>query len=219
MRKQGSLQRTLASVSLILLLGCAVVLPAQAAKLSDLVKRPSELYLPTQLIPGKTANFTLKAKAGQSYMLIISSESKGTTLPNGMALRVGKPTVQEKGVIPASGVLSIPVQVPDDIDKLGTEQFVEAVVWTEPAQEDGKAAIIIEHTGNMSDKNTVLVGAEPDGGHFMIMPGDSGMSSLFRSLDTMSNVGGDPRKKELLYNGEINRQRQLDQNLNSFPTP
>lgn len=204
---------------LMLLAGVSMPAPSESASLKDLIKRPSELFLPTQIIPGRAAVFTLRGKPGQSYQFILSSMPHGTVLPNGVSLRVGKPTVEKTGVVPESGVVQIPVTLSEEVAIPGERQFVDAVVWTRPDKSDAQPAQMIEHTGIPTSANAVVVVPEPDKGNMLLIPGDPGMSSLFRTLETLNQTSTDPRKKELLYEGDIDRSRYLDRNLQPGGTP
>lgn len=209
--------RIFSIITLIAVFALFSVTPIHAAKLSDLVRKNPQLFLPSQIIPGKTAVFTVKGKPGQQIRLILSSTSKGTDLPNGLSLRVGRPTVEQTGVIPASGVLEMRIDTPEDYEALGEKQFVEAIVWSNPDQSDVKAADVIEHSGLVTDKNVVYVGEEAEAGSMMLVPGDMGMSNMLRSLGTLNDVKDDPRKRNLIDNGDINRKRLIDQTLNNKP--
>jgi hypothetical protein len=192
---------------------------AEALKLSDLVKQAPQLYLPSQLVPGQPATFTLKGKSGQNYELILSAESQGTKLPDGTALPVGKATVSQKGVLPASGVVEITVKVPDDEDALGDKQYVEAYVWMTADKSDAKLAEVIKNSGEKALENSIEVGTQPDHGNFLVLPGDSQVTNVMRSLDSLNQATQDPHKMDLLDTGDINRNRQIDQNLNLQQQP
>ena len=51
----------------------------------------------------------------------------------------------------------------------------------------------------------------------MLIPGDPTVGNLMRSMNTLSDVKNDPRKRQLIDTGNINRDRQLDRNLNAQP--
>ncbi len=191
----------------LLFVGMLIIPNAQALNLNDLVKQPPQLYLPSQILPGRTAVFTIKAKPGKEVELILSSQSDGTD--------VGKSTVEKTGTVPKSGVLEMPIQIPGNPDLLGDRQFVEAIVWSANNKSDVQKAQIIQHTGEIAKQNIVFVGNPPDKGNLLVLPGNSGFTSLFRSLDTLNEVSNDPRKKKLLDDGSINRDRAMDQNLNT----
>lgn len=218
MNAQRIFEKTFMVLGLSFLVGFLAISFSHAAKLSDLVKKPPQLYLPSQVIPGQTANFTLKGKPGADYKLILSSYSQGAELPGGMQLRVGKATLYKQGKIPQSGVAAIPVEVPANMD-LGERQYVEAITWVVPDQQDLEWAQIIQSTGQLAAENIVSVGVPHDPGSAMFLPGDPSVSNVIRSLSTLTEVSGDERKKELLDYGDINRNRQIDRNLNLQSSP
>lgn len=199
------------------LMGVATFSETQAGRLSDLVKQPPQLYLPSQIIPGKASVFTLKAKAGKQFRLILSSSPTGLELPNGISLPVGKPSIEEQGTIPLSGVREITINIPESLADLASKQFVAAIVWSDIDQSDMEMAQVIEHTGVTAMVNQVIVGAESDQGSTLIVPGDPGMTNIMRSLSIMNEVGNDPRKRELIDDGKINRQRLIDRTLHVSP--
>lgn len=194
----------------------AIVLPetltAEAASLSDLIKRPAQLFVPSQLLPGESAEFTVRAKAGSSVEVIVSSVNAGQTLPNGKALRVGKPLVSATGVIPASGVLKLTLTVPKMVDM--DYQFVEAVVWRQPDKSDADVAQLVGAVDREGNPNLIAVGARSDKGGTMIMPmGDPQMASILRSMQVMDETSSDERKRKLIDDGKIDRRRDIDKNL------
>ncbi len=192
---------------------------AQALKLSDLVKQPPTLYLPTRVVPGQKAVFTLKGKPGKNVKVILSSSSRGLTLPNGTELRVGAPIAQAEGVIPSSGVLELQLPMPGEDEITSDKEYVEAFVWSAPDQSDAESAVFVEHSGLKTENNAVNVGYEADPGNTMLIPGgDPTIGSLMRSINTLNDIGDDPRKKQLVDDGQINRSRRLDQNLNLSPS-
>lgn len=204
---------------LVLFVGISWTTPANALKLSDLVKKSPEVYLPSQLLPGEPATFTVKAKPGQFVKLILSSYAQGLELDNGVALRVGTPTVEGGATVPESGVVEITVTIPDSYEVLGDKQFVEAVVWSNPDQSDAQVSKVVDNSGLTTQSNYVAIGTPADPGATLVMPGgDANMTNLFRSVTTLNDVGKDPRKKQLLDDGAINRNRQLDRNLNAGPS-
>lgn len=174
-----------------------------AAKLSDLIKQPSQLYLPSQIIPGKTALFTIKSKPGRHVKVVLSryAESAGT------------PMIAQEAVIPVTGVLQLPIAIPDNPTALGDKQIVSAWVWSNPDQSDRETVQILSNAGTPSESREVAVGTEPERGGFMLLPGDTNMAGIMRSLTTLQEVGDDPRKRQLLDEGTINRKRELDKNL------
>jgi len=203
-----------------LMTGISLCAVAGAFNLNDLVRQTPQLYLPSQILPGHQAVFTVKGKPGNQVTLILSGDTGDKVLPSGAHLHLGTTTVSEKAVIPASGVVEIPVAIPNDRNELGDVQYVEAVISSGPDQADGQPAQILDSNGHLATQNTVAVGTPPDKGHTLVIPGgDPTTTNLLRSVTTMYDVGNDPRKQQLLYDGDINRDRPLDQNLNMPTNP
>ncbi len=183
------------------------------AKLSDLIKRAPQLFLPSQILPGQTTTFTVKGKPGKQVKLILSDTAVNRELDSGVTLRVGEPVLEKEVTIPETGVVQIPVEIPQNIGEAGQRKFVEAIVWSSPDQSDAEVVQIIESSGNETTENAVMVGAEPDRGNTILVPGDPNLANVMRTLDTLSNTSQDPRKRDLIDSGAINRKRQLDSNL------
>ena len=193
-------------------------LPVAEASLSDLIKRPAQLFVPSQLLPGESAEFTVRAKAGASVELIVSSVNSGKSLPNGTPLRVGEPIARATGVIPATGVLKLTVTIPKALDM--DYQFVEAVLWRQPDQSDAEVAQLVGAVNREGHENLIAVGARTDKGSTMIMPmGDPQMANIMRSMQVIDETAGDERKRKLIDDGKIDRRRDIDKNLTRPITP
>lgn len=191
---------------------------AEAASLKDLLQRRPQLYLPSLLVSGKDAVFTVKARPGDSVHVILSSQNQGGgQLNNGQALRVGQPTWDAEAIVPESGVVQLTVRVPEDLDQRTDLQFVEAVVTSSSGQAQ-QVADVIDSSGFPNSRNAVGVSAPSDTGQTLILPGDMNMSGIMRGITSLQDIGNDPRKRQLIDEGTINRGRLLDQNLNALPT-
>jgi len=201
-----------------LVLGTVMFPVAQAANLRDLIKRAPELYMPSQLIPGHKATFTVRGQAGQQVRVVVSATQSGATLPNGVALQVGKSVAEASGVIPASGVAALELTLPDSDDLLpGDMAYADAVLWTAENQADAQRAKVMQSTGLASGDNSLMVSEEADGGAMLVVPGDSSMTQVMRAVSTMS-AASDPRKRQLIDDGTINQSRPLDRMLNIQPS-
>lgn len=200
---------------MILALVCAPFLsqPSHARSLRDLIKRQPELYLPSQIVPGQKASFTVRGKAGQAVKVILSSANEGLTLPDGRELRLGKPSLEATGLIPETGVLELEMAVPENYELFGEYQYVEAITWHPDNAEQVEVAQIIQNSGIPGGDNVIEVNEPADGGYTMVLPGDAGVASVLRSIGQMNDVSGDERKKKLIDDGAINRERQIDRTL------
>ena len=193
---------------------------AYAGRLSDSIKRPPQLYLPSQLLPGQQAVFTVKAKAGQHVTLILSTQSSGYTLPDGRPLSIGDPVVEQSTVVPETGVATFALDLPDSIGDPGMKRYVEALVWTQEDLSDAERAEVFNtHIGGVTEDNSVEVGVAADGGTTMFLPaGNTAMGGLIRGITALGETNGSDRKKQLIDTGAINKDRQLDRTLNLMPS-
>lgn len=197
---------------------------AHAGSLKDLIKRPVQCFLPSQIVPGQSATFTLRGKPGQHVMLYLSPfSSTKTTLPNGQSLRAGKAFIEGNGIIPDNGTLEIKLDIPQEPDILRDKQYVEAIVWQESTDESGEivrtnwgVAEMVNETGPTAE-NMVYVGEKGDGGHTLIVPGSGEYVQVLRSLDQYNTISQSDRKKRLADDGAINRDRDLDRLLPITP--
>ena len=192
-------------------------LSAEAMSLKDLIKRPPELYMPSQLVASQTVSFTVKAQAGQHLRLMISTQPKGYSLENGLLLRIGEPNVTEETIVPANGIAVINVKLPDEIGDPGMQRYVEAVTWSADDMTDAQIATIIDPKEGLSQSNAISVGTPPNDDNLGFLPGDAQMGQVLRSISAMNNAGNDERKKKLFDTGEINRDRDIDRRLPLTP--
>jgi hypothetical protein len=215
----SSMKRLVVGVLLASTVGLNLVSPIAYARLSDMLKRPPVLYLPSQLLPGKEATFSVKAKPGMTVTLYLSTQSAGFSLPDGRPLNVGDPVVTEETVVPETGVATFKLQLPEMIGDPGMKRYAQAVVWSEPDKLDAEVAEIFSPVGVTVD-NSIEVGVLPDEGTTMLLPsGNNEMSGLMRGMAAWSDVRGSDRKKQLIDDGGINQNRQLDQTINVAPNP
>ena len=229
-----ALQSVTCALGLVVtLLGPFFPLPvAHSRSLKDLIKRPPEVYLPSQIVPGRIATFTIRGKAGEHVQLLISPFNKGKqALASGQDLRVGEAFVKETAVIPDSGMLDLEVQIPTQHYVYREKQYVEVIVWDEvpastgdiapvdgqdTAAETVKTNIRLAQMMNESgptDDNSVWVGEPADDGQTLIIPGGGEYTDVIRGLDQYNYVRGNERKKQLVDDGQINRDRDADKQL------
>lgn len=211
--------------TLVLLLAATVVaapmiyspLPAQAQKyesrLSKLLIRKSNLYLPTRLVLGEGSKFVVKAQPGDKVRVFISPKAEGYVLPNGTALRVGTEAHELSGTVPETGVLELQLDMPKEEGLIGKVVYVDAVAG---ASDEALAPIdLIDSTGRRTDTNTLVISKPADKGGAMIMPGIPGLDpQLFNRMATLGEIytSDDERKKQLLDTGIINRDVEMEQN-------
>lgn len=195
-----------------------VVLPVAHAekyqsRLNSLLLKKNDLYLPTRLVLGQEARFVVKAPAGSLVKVLISTKNEGYTLPNGTPLRVGTEAQELSGTIPESGVLELKMEMPKDESMEGKVVYVDAAVG--PSNEELAPIDLMDAAGKRTAENTLVIVKPAELGGPNIMPSMPGLSpQIFNQLTTMSDVysKSDGSKKQLLDNGDINRDRSLDQN-------
>jgi hypothetical protein len=184
------------------------------SRLNSLLIRKNDVYLPNRLTLGQEARFIVKARPGSLVKLFISAEGQGKILPNDVALRVGNDAQELIGTVPESGVLELKMDVPKDPELEGRLVYVDAVAGTSEA--DLKPIDLVDATGRRTDENTLPMMAQVvSGGGPSVMPAMPGVSpQVFNQLTTMGNIysQGDKEKKDLLDNGTINRDRNIDRN-------
>ena len=215
---------TLIKTSLALLLFATLfsptnILPASAGRLSNLIEKPTQVFMPSQLLPNTTAIFTLKAPAGKKATLFLSTQAKGYVLTNGIPLRVGTPVIEQTITIPESGVGIIEVSLPEQIGDPGLKRYVEVVLYTAEDMNDAIVADIINPKTGVAGDNAIAVGSPPEDLPLSVLPGDAKMAGMLRSLAAYNDASGDSRKKELLDDGKINTdgERQIDKTLILMP--
>lgn len=191
---------------------CGQIMPqARASRLKDLIKKAPELYLPSQLLPNTVAKFTVKGQPGQKVLLMLSTQPQGYLLPNGMPLKIGEPNEAQEAVIPETGVVDIEMPMPDQIGEPGLKRFIEAVLYNNADMSDAQVASAINPETGLPGLNAVAVGAIAENTNPGILPGDAQTNQIFRSLTAFNEAQSDDRKKKLLDDGKINRDRANDQ--------
>ncbi len=191
--------------------------PAQAAarnsRLSQLIKQKPSLYKPTRFFVGEDNKVVVKAPAGNTVVLVMSPMPGETKAPNGDVLRVStshetlEQTATEKGV----AVFTIPV--PDDKRLKGQWVFIDGYTYKQPDFSDLQVFNLIDATGRPASHNRLAIQTRTSGEGTMLMPGIPGMdASMLRRLSTFGEVANDERKQDLVDDGSIDRDSQIDQN-------
>lgn len=195
----------------------ALPVPAHAQKyqsrLNSLLLKKNDVYLPSRLIIGEEAKFVVKAPAGSKVKVLLSSTSEGYVLPNGTPLRVGAEAQEVTGVVPENGVLELKAQMPKDPELEGKVVYVEAVAGT--TDEDLAPVDLVDATGRRTTENTLVLMKQAEMGGPSVMPSMPGVSPQL--MNQLSNLGsaltkGENGQKQLLDDGTINRDRDMDRN-------
>ncbi|MBY0404845.1 MAG: hypothetical protein K2X66_13170 [Cyanobacteria bacterium] len=192
-----------------------LTLPAQAgevhnSRLSQLIKKKPNLYLPSRLLIGTDNKFTLQGPPGSSVILYLSSTFEGMKAPNGVALRVGSDNQQVSGVIPESGVLELVAPIPDEEILVGKNLFVDAILWKDEEYRDMAVFDMVDSTGRRANENYISIAKASSGKGAFVMPNVPGLpAGMMQQLNNLSDMSKNPSpaKKDLIYDGAINRSR------------
>jgi len=208
-------------VVILALLGVGLlwILPAEAqqyqSRLQQLVQKRGSLYLPLRLVLGQDNQFTVKANAGSKVMLYVSPADGGFVTPNGIALRVGEEHEKFFAEIPSNGVAQLTVQLPAEEDWENRELYVDAVVWQAEDYSDMEAMQLMDGSGRRTAHNALVMVKPAEKGGWAIMPNIPGVNAAaLQQMEATSEAltNGDERKKELLDDGDINRDTLIDKN-------
>jgi hypothetical protein len=217
-----SARRMMASLALTVLvsqtsglwmLPAAAVEPAFQSRLSRLLIHQSNAYLPTRLVIGEETRFVVKAQPGSKVKILVSSKSEGYVTPEGTALRVGDDAQELTGVVPENGVLELKMDLPKDPNLEGKVVYVEAL--SGPTDDNLTPITLVDATGRRTDSNSLTIVKPPEKGGAPVLPSMPGMSpQMFNQLTQLGDIytKGDGARKQLLDNGDINHDRDLDQN-------
>jgi hypothetical protein len=209
------------SLLMVLSLQTANAEPYQG-RLGQLLIQANEVYLPSRLVVGQDATFTIKAPAGSVAKVFLSPASSGYVLNNKLPLQVGDNPETLSGTVPASGVLQLKFTTPNNPELDGKSLYVDAVIGS--TEQALNAATLIQANGHKTQQNqlAIVVPAKKNGP--AVLPSMPGVSpQLFNQItnvvDTYSK--GDEDAKNMLDKGDINRDRPADQNpfINRGLTP
>jgi hypothetical protein len=209
-----------------LMAGCSILLvlwgltlyptPSHAGNLSKLnqqLQAKTRLFLPGRLYVGTTNMLTIQGKPGAKVILFVSPAQSGGAAPNGMALNVGDNNQSFTVKVAENGVASAPVTLPDAL--LGKTLFLDAVVYSAEDYGDMAHVDIMDSAGQptLDNRITVVKLNEKGGKGASLMPALPGMNSqMLQQLQNTSQAQSDPRKKQLLYDGTRDNNRDLDRN-------
>lgn len=182
------------------------------SRLNSLLLKKSSVYLPSRLVIGENIQFIVKAPAGNKVKVLLSPKNEGYLLPNGTALRVGEDVHELSGTVPENGILELKMEMPKDMAGMeGKILYIDAAIG---ASDDVLSpADLIDSTGRRTLENALVIVKPAERGGPNILPSLPGMSpQLFNQLSTMSQMSGQGNHKQLIDNGDINRDRELDRN-------
>jgi len=123
----------------------------------------SRLYLPEKMQLGRTAEFTVKGRAGNWVAIAMADKNSGAKEIANHPIRLGSDRkVVAIGQIPESGVLVLNIETPIQGDLVGLSLYFEAATWSKPDMSDVEIAATVPSEGQSKDSNGVLIAAEPD---------------------------------------------------------
>ncbi|HEY9746979.1 MAG TPA: hypothetical protein V6C99_12265 [Oculatellaceae cyanobacterium] len=213
--------RSVTAVALTVLTGASLLtsLPTDAfaekyqSRLSALLIKKTELYLPVRLILGEEAKFVIRAQAGHQAKIFLSPSNTGYLLPDGTPLQVGKSPEVLSGTIPESGVLELKMAVPAEDSLEGKVLYVDAAAG--PTDDALTPLNLIDATGRRAETNALVLAKKKAANGAPILPMVPGMSpQLFNQLTTLGDIytQKDTHRQELLDTGDIDRARDSDKN-------
>lgn len=186
------------------------------SRLSQLIRKKPSMYLPSRMVIGIENKFTLQGNPGTQVVLYLSPDAEGMKAPDGQMLRVGTENQEVSGIIPDNGVLELTVPLPNEEELVGKNIFVEAIGWKSEDYSDLSVFELVDSTGRRSSENYLAISKQSNGKGAFVLPSMPGMpAGLMQQISNLSEIQneGDPRKKELLDNGNIDRNNFMDRNI------
>jgi hypothetical protein len=184
------------------------------SRLNSLLIRKNDIYLPPRLVIGEQARFVVKAAPGSRVKLFLSTQGEGLLLPDGSPLRVGKDAQEVSGTVPDTGVLQLQMDMPKEPELEGQVVYVDAV--SGPSEDSLSPMTLVSAAGLRTGENTLTIVKAAEKGGPNIVPNMPGLSpQVFNQLTQLGDIYGvnkSDKRKELLDNGSINRDRAIDQN-------
>jgi hypothetical protein len=181
------------------------------SRLNSLLLHKNDLYLPSRLVLGETAKFTVKAAPGSKVKLFISTSGEGYSLSEGTLLRVGKDAQLVEGTVPSNGVLQLQMEMPKEESLAGQYLYIDAVAG--PTDEELKPVDLVDSTGRRTGENTLAIVKPNELGGPNVAPNMPGISpQMFNQLTQMGSMAKDDPRRKLLDNGDIDQTRQFDKN-------
>lgn len=189
--------------------------PAEASRRSAISRlqhqqAATQIFMPAQLTVGQTAKF--QCRAPQGTLVRVYYAARPLTLPT---LNEKIPFIQ--GEVPASGVLVLDFPVPEEATLAGqTVHLLSVTVDPTNPNELNYEVEWREASGRLTSSPSLYIAeavAVKEGPRIMpLMPGMD--PNLMRDLETTTDLATtkNKRKKQLIDDGSINRDRQIDRN-------
>lgn len=185
------------------------------SRLGSLLLNKASFYLPGRLVLGQDNRFTIKARPGSQVRVFISPQSEGYLFADRLPLQVGTEVEELTGTIPESGVLELTLPLPNEASWDGQVLYVDAVVGQAPDFSDYVRPELVDATGRRTTHNLLVLTKPAEKNGMTILPAVPGMDpQVFNQVTTLSEIytSQDARRKQLLMDGNINRDAQIDQN-------
>lgn len=154
----------------------------------------AKIYLPDHMVLGKSAEFTVRGKPGQSVALAMADKNTGASPIYGHQLRLGSDRkVVAIGQIDSEGSVKLSVTTPVQGDLIGEYLYFEAALWSKPDFSDVVIATPIALSDQKDLVNGVLVSEEGTKGkriHFMPTP--TNIKPIGQGTDPLDMNSGQP---------------------------
>lgn len=180
-----------------------ISLPPSSGPTLKVANRAS-VYLPSKLIIGQDNVFIIKGKPGSKVSLAVSNTNRGAQPLFGNKLRLGKTEETFEETMPATGVLEIKYNVPNDESLIDKIKYFEVAIWKKPDFSDMKLAISISPSGRETKNNGVKIAEPPSSGKSPtfapVMPGIG--QDIVRSIEKIKEAKDAKINPDLLDDGE-----------------
>ena len=191
----------------------------QRSRLSQLMLQYPALTVPTQLMIGEANKVIVKTQPGYKVHLFVSPAPEGYRPLDHLSLRVGAENQLLDAVANDKGVAIVNIHLPNEPGLQGQQLFLDAVTFPasfedlKQAGEQAQQVVLLDGIGQKTNDNTLKLAVRATGKGTMLIPGMPGLSSdMMRRLGTLTDVAGDPRKKQLVDTGARDTSLQLDRN-------
>jgi hypothetical protein len=168
-----------------------------------LIEDGPQVFLPSKLIIGQENSFRIKGPPGSKVSLAISSTNKGAKPLFGQQLRIGPAEKTIEGEIPATGILELKYEIPDDTNLINSIRFVEAAVWKANDYSDIQIATTISSSGRETLHNGITITHPPsDGKKPMFGPVIPGVGQeIIRTIENIQRAKDGSINPDLLEDG------------------
>lgn len=168
------------------------------------VSNRASVYLPSKLIIGQENIFVVKGKPGSKVSLAVSNTNRGAKPLFGNKLRLGNTEETFEETMPATGVLEIKYNVPDDESLVDKIKYFEVAIWKKSDFSDMKLAVSISPSGRETKNNGIAIALPPSSGKSPtfapVMPGIG--QDIVRSIEKIKEAKDANINPDLLEDGE-----------------